>query len=871
MLLGMAFSTFGVRALEADSGTRAGTVVPTVTAANAGMASLVSASPNECFTQTVRITLASEQISFCAPTSLPINVVEDSTSDPYVSYAGLDQINGYGIVNIKATTPGNTPGIGRPIYNLGGILEYRQAVWNIESSKTDRMVSNGPTGVFWNETVPGIQVDVSLPSSSGNLKVRSIEWYVEHHSRLWSFIITWDTETQNATEWDEASKNFSARKPGGEKLADTALDLGAVFTESKSAPDTLLSAGPVDVGEPPWWSGVCDVNNYFPATGVLSTLLSTWWGVSACGPVPTIDYLVHFFPDAHGEYEFECVELVMRFLYLEWGIAPWPGNANQIKNSPPSSIVFYPNGTHAIVPGDVITENASPQNSFGHTAFITQVTLDGNGTGTIRILEQNASSVGHRRLSVENWQVQPDAWCFGQTIQGWLHVKVNDGDGVPDPAFAPGTGPNGRVYAIALQSEDGKILIAGDFTSFNGTTRNQIARLNSDGSLDTTFDPGTGVAISDGSSPHVYTLAIQSDGKVLIGGHFDSYNGATRNYITRLNSDGTLDTGFVPATEVKADIFTIAVQTDDKVLAGGDNIVRLNSDGALDAIFTSTTNNSIHDLAVQSSDGKFIIGGNFSTVNSTDRAGIARLNSDGSLDTTFDPGIGIGTGGYRVASIALQEDGKVLIGGDFINFDGTSRNKVARLNNDGSLDVTFDPGTGISGGSGFVQTIVPQPDGRILIGGDFSSYNGAALNRLGRLNNNGSLDITFNAGTDNVVEAIILQPDGKVIVGGGFTNYIARLLNHFESCYTLSTLVNPVEGGSVTVNPAPNCAGAKYISGTLVQLTAVPNPGYGIVWSGDATGSSNPLEVTMNSDKTVTANFMMIMRLFLPMIVSSSG
>ena len=161
MLLGMAFSTFGVRALEADSGTRAGTVVPTVTAANAGMASLVSASPNECFTQTVRITLASEQISFCAPTSLPINVVEDSTSDPYVSYAGLDQINGYGIVNIKATTPGNTPGIGRPIYNLGGILEYRQAVWNIESPKTDRIVSNGPTGVFWNETVPGIQVDVS--------------------------------------------------------------------------------------------------------------------------------------------------------------------------------------------------------------------------------------------------------------------------------------------------------------------------------------------------------------------------------------------------------------------------------------------------------------------------------------------------------------------------------------------------------------------------------------------------------------------------------------------------------------------------------------------------------------------------------------
>ena len=852
MLLGMAFSGFGVRALEADTGTRAGIVGPTVTAAKAALASLVSASPNECFTQTVRITLASEQISFCAPTSLPIDIVEDSTSDPYVSYAGLDQINGYGIVNIKATTPGNTPGSGRPIYNLDGVLEYRQAVWNIESSKTDRIVSNGPTGVFWNETVPGIQVDVSLPTSSGNLKLRSIEWYLEHNSRLWSFIITWDTETQNASGWDEASKNFSVQEPGGEKLADTALDLGAVFPESKSAQDTLHSAGPVDVGEPPWWSGICDDNNYFPYTDIHSTLLSTWLGVSACGPVPTTDYAVQFFPGAWGEYEFECVELVMRFLYLEWGIKPWPGNANQIKNSPPSSIVFYPNGTHAIVPGDIITENGSAQNSVGHTALITDVNLDDNGTGTIRILEQNASSAGHRRLSVENWQVKPDAWCFGQTIQGWLHVKVSQNDGVLDLTFAPGTESNGRVVAIALQP-DGKVLIGGDFTSYNGTTRNHIARLNSDGSLDPTFDPGPGVSTTDGSPPRVVTLAIQSDGKVLIGGHFDSYNGATRYHIARLNSNGSLVTDFVPETGVNADVFRIAVQTDGKILVGGDDIVRLNSNGSLDTTFTSMTNNNVRDLAIQPG-GKIIVVGDFSKVNNTDRAGIARLNSDGSLDATFDPGIGTDDG---VASIALQEDGKILIGGNFSHYNGISRNKVARLNNDGSLDLTFDPGTGISGNSDFVQTIVPQPDGRILIGGDFSSYNGTALNRLGRLNNDGSLEASFKAATDNVVEAIVLQPDGKVIIGGDFTDYIARLLNHIKYCYTLNTLVNQIEGGSVTIDPAPNCAGTKYISDMLVQLTAVTNPDYWLLnWSGDATGSYNPLGVIMNNDKSVTANFM---------------
>jgi len=166
----------------------------------------------------VRITLTSEQIHFCTPISQPYNVIEDNISDRNVSYAQLNQVSGYGVVNIKSVTPGYSPGIGRPIYDLGGVDEYRQAVWDIESSKTDRVVSNGPTGVFWNETVPGIQIDVSLPISLGNMKVRTIEWYVEHNSRLWSFIITWDTEIENSNEWNESSKNISIQKPEGEKI-----------------------------------------------------------------------------------------------------------------------------------------------------------------------------------------------------------------------------------------------------------------------------------------------------------------------------------------------------------------------------------------------------------------------------------------------------------------------------------------------------------------------------------------------------------------------------------------------------------------------------------------------------------------------------
>jgi hypothetical protein len=299
-----------------------------------------------------------------------------------------------------------------------------------ELLKTDRVVSDGPTGDFWNETIPGIQIDASISTALGFLKVRSIEWYVEHEGRLWSFMLSWDIEIKNFNEWIETSKNFSIQETGGVESTDTAIDLGTVIPESKVASDNPNTGAPVDMGIPSWWSGVCNDNNYFAATGVHSILLgAAWHGVPACGPLtykpPYSRHLVRFFTGAWGEYEFECVEMVMRFLYQEWGIAPWQGSANTIKNSPPASINFFPNGTHAIVPGDIITEDGLAQNSSGHSMIVTGVHLDGTGTGSISILEQNSSSGGSRSLHITNWTVDPDPYTWGQTIQGWLHVKGN--------------------------------------------------------------------------------------------------------------------------------------------------------------------------------------------------------------------------------------------------------------------------------------------------------------------------------------------------------------------------------------------------------------------------------------------------------------
>ena len=360
----------------------------------------------------------------------------------------------------------------------------------------------------------------------------------------------------------------------------------------------------------------------------------------------------------------------------------------------------------------------------------------------------------------------PRPWRGLGSLAGWrmslglaifllLSGLSNAQDGSNDPTFNPtdvgfgnGDGPNSTVSSMAVQS-DGKILIGGGFSSYNGTGRNRIARLNADGTLDTGFNPGTGV-----SGNTVNSIVVQGDGKILIGGDFTSYNGTSRNRIARLNADGTLDADFSPGTGASSIVQSVAVQGDGKILIGGrftsyngtsrNRIARLNTDGSLDTGFspgTGASGSAVNSVAVQS-DGKILIGGNFPTYNDTDRNRIARLNADGSLDTGFNPGTGVS--GNTVNSIVVQGDGRILIGGDFTSYNGTGRNYIARLNTDGSLDPGFSPGTGATA---TVNSVAVQGDGRILIGGNFTFYNGTGRNRIARLNTDGSLDTGFSPGT----------------------------------------------------------------------------------------------------------------------------
>lgn len=351
-----------------------------------------------------------------------------------------------------------------------------------------------------------------------------------------------------------------------------------------------------------------------------------------------------------------------------------------------------------------------------------------------------------------------------------------------DPSFIS-PAANNDVKAITVQA-DGKILIGGFFTAYNGTAINRIARLNANGSLDTGFNPGTG------TNSKVKDIVVQADGKILIGGGFTQFNGITRNFVARLNTDGSLDTGFNPGAVANGDVTNVALQANGKILIGGwftqynstsrNRITRLNADGSLDTGFNPGfgANGDVESMALQT-DGKILIGGYFTQYNGTARNRIARLNTDGSLDMSFNPGSGTND---LVESIAVQSDGKILIGGYFTSYNSTARNRIARLSANGSLDASFDPG---SGANDNLTSVAVQADSKILIGGFFTQYSGTARNRIARLNTDGSVDAGFDpgSGASDYVETIGIQADGRILIGGFFAQYngtfkgrIARLI-----------------------------------------------------------------------------------------------
>ncbi|MCA9383937.1 hypothetical protein KC909_06265, partial [Candidatus Dojkabacteria bacterium] len=300
-----------------------------------------------------------------------------------------------------------------------------------------------------------------------------------------------------------------------------------------------------------------------------------------------------------------------------------------------------------------------------------------------------------------------------------IDIARLNADGSLDSSFDPGLSSNGIIYdVVVLQS--GKILVAGQFSSFNSISANNIVLLNQDGSVDTAFDVATG------PNESVKALLEQPDGKIVIGGNFTTFNAQSRQYLARIESDGSLDTSFIVGSSIEFPVYSLALQSTNNIIFVGlfyndsgvedIQIGRLLADtGTLDSSFNPggvatdpgywSNTVSIEALKVLDTD-QILIGGQFREYNLVTRNGIARLQADGTLDTVFDPGTGVD---YAVKSISLLSNNQIIIAGNYYTYNDSASVSISKLEGDPLVEQGSDEEIEVSSGnnssSGFTSSI----------------------------------------------------------------------------------------------------------------------------------------------------------------------
>jgi len=412
-------------------------------------------------------------------------------------------------------------------------------------------------------------------------------------------------------------------------------------------------------------------------------------------------------------------------------------------------------------------------------------------------------------------------------------------NGTVDTSFAPT--PNAQVDAIVVQP-NGQILVGGGFISMqpNGATTatliGYLARLNSDGTLDSTFNPEP--------NNKVASIALQTDGQIIIGGYFTSLNpdtsssfvpaAATANLaqpqdvitsvtitasgqgyvaVPTVTFTGSQTVGGTTATGVAVlvggALSSITITNQGTGYTSAPNITitppnpvgyiaRLHPDGSADTTFLATAAAGVNAVAVQP-DGKILVGGTigdltYNGVSTFVANYLVRLNSDGTPDSNFTP-----APNYIVNAIVVQSDGEILIGGEFTQVKGAnassslSRDGLARIQPTGTVDSDFNPNA-----LGAIGAVAVQANGQVLVGGSFSSIGGVTVSNLARLNTDGSVDTTFAPSPNGLVTSIAIQSNGMIVFGGAFTYVGATPLDYIAR-------VNP-NGGAVdtTFNPSAN-------------------------------------------------------------------
>lgn len=369
-----------------------------------------------------------------------------------------------------------------------------------------------------------------------------------------------------------------------------------------------------------------------------------------------------------------------------------------------------------------------------------------------------------------------------------------------------GTAANNYTPAVSYQA-DGKLLVAGQFTSFNGNTRNRLIRLNANGTEDTAFYTNLGTGVGSGE---VWRAIQQPDLKIVVVGLFNTFNGNTRNFIFRLNADGTEDTTFATNTGTGANntIYWVDLQSDGSIILIGaftsfngnsiSGLAKLNSDGTFNTTFATNIGTGIatpgatppYGGVVNPSNDAITVCGNFLSFNGNTRTRILRLNANGTEDTTFATNTGTGADDY-IQQVDVDSSNNTFLIGGFTTFNGTSINRIAKLNPNGTFNTTFATNVGTALNIGGEGVLVDSSDA-VYFGGDFTSFNGNTRNHAIKLNNNGTEDADFptalGTGFNSQVFCIAESPfNGSIAMSGDFTTFNGNTRNRLMEFYYPTT------------------------------------------------------------------------------------
>lgn len=427
-------------------------------------------------------------------------------------------------------------------------------------------------------------------------------------------------------------------------------------------------------------------------------------------------------------------------------------------------------------------------------------TVAPNGGSAILTIAFAPSALGTRSAALHILSDDSDEGDVYVNLQGAGYHPSN-GEKL-DAAFNPNV-EGGIVYDIAALP-DGKIIIVGSFTSVGGQPRNRIARLNANGTLDTSTPLFN--AAADGT---IETVAVQADGKLLIGGQFTQINGFTASKLARIyGEDGSLDAFWFPS--VDGTVQSIAIESGSTALIGGAftsvngstslaKLARINlSDtGSASIVTTPAPNGNVRKVLIDSS-GRILVGGTFNSIAGVTMNGLARLLANGSPDPAFvNPACD-----NNVNTIAIQPaDGKILIGGHFLNVGGHAAQHLARLHPNGTPDLDF-----LGQCNDTVHRIEVGTDGKFIVGGSFTAVWSPgwglwepAARVLRFILSDGHPDFSFPAQAfSDHVRAIAYQPNGGILLGGAFTLINSTARNNFARIAPLSPDIQVTSTGAIT-------------------------------------------------------------------------